>query len=471
MRQLVWFRNDLRVADHPALHSAVSRGVTLACYCICTAQWRSHDMGDRRLAFQNRALRALAESLAQRGIPLKILITPTFADIPKALLTLCREQQIGTVHFNDEYPLDERRRDTRVSDALLKAGIEVERYTADTVIKPGTLLTGSQTPYSVFSPFFRQWRARLHENLGTLLPPPPSQADTGIASDPIPTHWDDVAADLDAATWPAGEAPAQRLLDDFIAARVADYPSQRDLPAVAGTSGLSVHLAVGTLSVRTCVHAALALQASKPGAENGVEKWIAELGWRDFYRHIVALFDHVNYGYAFKRDYDRLHWRQAPDELAAWQRGETGYPLVDAGMRQLTQTGWMHNRVRMVTAMFLTKHLLIDWREGERFFMQQLVDGDFPANNGGWQWSASVGTDAAPYFRIFNPASQGERFDPTGAYVKRWVPELQDVPDRQLYKAPHRVQADLLDAGSHYPKPIVDHATARARALAFFRES
>lgn len=469
MRQLIWFRNDLRLSDHPALHAATDAGETVACYCISLAQWRSHDMGDRRIALQQRALHALSRELAELNIPLKILQAPSFADVPAALLELCQQHQVSRVHFNDEYPINERRRDDAVEQTLRSAGIEVERYTADTLFAPGVLLTGGGKPYTVFSPFFKQWRSRLEQRLSTLLPTPRRQTACDIAADKIPEDWDGVSADLDAELWPADEATAQALLFKFVDERVAHYPEQRDIPSVPGTSGLSAHLAIGTVSARACVTAALAMQTAHAGNDSGAEKWIAELAWRDFYRHIVALFDHVNYGFAFKRDYDHLQWRTAADELAAWQRGETGYPLVDAGMRQLRQTGWMHNRVRMVTAMFLTKHLLIDWREGERYFMQQLVDGDFPSNNGGWQWSASVGTDAAPYFRIFNPASQGERFDAQGAYVKHWVPELKDVPAQRLFKAAVSRQGELLSDSADYPSPMVDHKAARERALAFFK--
>ncbi len=193
------------------------------------------------------------------------------------------------------------------------------------------------------------------------------------------------------------------------------------------------------------------------------DAWINEIIWREFYRHVTALFPHVSQGHAFRRAYDALPWRHAPTELAAWQAGETGYPLVDAGMRQLQQTGWMHNRLRMVTAMFLTKHLLIDWRRGERYFMQQLVDGDFASNNGGWQWSASTGTDAAPYFRVFNPTTQGQRFDPGGKFVRAMLPELREVPDRWLFE-PHKADMTL-----DYPEPIVAHAFARQRAIDAFK--
>ena len=199
-----------------------------------------------------------------------------------------------------------------------------------------------------------------------------------------------------------------------------------------------------------------------PQAAEGADAWINELIWRDFYRHVIALFPHVSKGQAFRSEGDRIPWRHAPEEFAAWQTGHTGYPLVDAAMRQLSTTGWMHNRLRMVTAMFLSKHLLLDWRLGERHFMEQLIDGDFAANNGGWQWSASTGTDAAPYFRIFNPTTQGERFDPEARFVRRYVPELEALSAAQIYKRPHALVAA-------YPAPIVEHRFARERALATFK--
>lgn len=474
MRQLVWFRNDLRTADHPALIQAMACGETIACYCICVDQWRTHDMGDRRLAFIQRTLTDLAGGLAKLNVPLKILITPHFEEIPEALVELATALAAKQVHITDEYPIDERRRDQHCATALAHAGIALQRYTADTVFAPGTVMTGAGKPYTVFSPFYKQWRGRLGTISTAQSAVPPSQAPSAVASDPIPTAWGGVPAELEETLWPAGEAAAQRQLFRFLEDRIDDYGAARDIPSVQGTSGLSTHLAVGAIAPAACVRAALALQALDPHGGDSAEKWIAEIAWRDFYRHIVALFDHVNFGHAFKREYDRLRWRQAPDELAAWQRGETGYPLVDAGMRQLLATGWMHNRVRMVTAMFLTKHLLIDWREGEKYFMQQLVDGDFPSNNGGWQWSASVGTDAAPYFRIFNPATQGERFDAAGHYVRHWVPELSSVPDKQLFKTPATGSQPRLPTlpgmeQATYRHPMVDHKAARQRALDFFK--
>jgi len=265
---------------------------------------------------------------------------------------------------------------------------------------------------------------------------------------------------------------ARSQLQAFLLAHVADYGDQRDLPAKPGTSQLSAHLAIGTISAKQCVFAAQdAAQAEHQRAE-GVDKWVSEMAWRDFYRHIVAQFDHVNFGCAFRRETDALPWRDAPDELRAWQQGQTGYPLVDAAMRQLNDSGWMHNRLRMVSAMFLTKHLLIHWREGARWFWDTLVDADLANNSCGWQWVAGSGADASPYFRIFNPITQGKKFDAEGAYIRRWVPELAELPDKYLncpWEAPQAVLEQAgVTLGGTYPVAIVDHKAARESALAAY---
>ena len=461
MTALVWFKNDLRTLDHPALYQAMACDSVVACYCVSTAQWRSHDMGDRRLAFQMRALDDLSQQLERLRVPLKIMETPWFEQVPAALGELCASHQIDAVYFIDEYPLNERTRDDAVATYLQSLGVRVHRFVADVLAAPGSVLSLKGEPYTVFSPFFKRWQVAVADTPKPL-PEPQPQAKTGLAFERRKPHWDGVAADLDAQRWPAAQNGALAQLDEFLYDRVQHYPEARDLPAVPGTSGLSAYLAVGKISVRQCLHRAWAEMAHGSGRVNGVEKWLSEIAWRDFYRHVVALFAHVNYGCGFRRETDRLPWRDAPGDWMAWQQGQTGYPLVDAAMRQLNATGWMHNRLRMVVAMFLTKHLLIDWRRGEQYFMQHLVDGDFPSNNGGWQWSASTGTDAQPYFRIFNPTTQGQRFDPEGEFTRHWVPELADVPRKYLYE-PH------LSGVSEYVAPIVDHRFARERALAFFK--
>ncbi|HCL4097052.1 TPA: deoxyribodipyrimidine photo-lyase, partial [Pseudomonas aeruginosa] len=266
--------------------------------------------------------------------------------------------------------------------------------------------------------------------------------------------------------WPAGEEVAQERLRDFADQHLADYHERRDFPALPGTSQLSPYLAAGVLSPRQCLDAALVANRGEfSGGQQGAATWINELLWREFYKHILVGYPRVSRHRPFREETEALRWRQAPAELEAWQQGRTGIPIIDAAMRQLLATGWMHNRLRMVVAMFLSKNLLIDWREGERWFMRHLIDGDLAANNGGWQWSASTGTDAVPYFRLFNPLSQSERFDPRGEFIRHWLPELAGLER----KAIHDPSSLGLFAGVDYPRPMVDLKASRERALAAFR--
>ncbi|MFM8356002.1 MAG: cryptochrome/photolyase family protein, partial [Gammaproteobacteria bacterium] len=457
--------------DHPALHDAAEDGPVEAVFLLAERQWRRHDMGANRIGFLLLNLRALAEALFMLGIPLHVLPAPAFRDAPRVLLDLAA--RIGATHlaFNEEYPLDERVRDSTVMNAFSAAGRVVRMHPGSAILGPGTVLTGAGEPYTVFTPFRRRWLATLDRSAVKPLPAPRQQPwptaeppSDGPMLTGVPTTAAGVPIDglTVLADWPAGAAAASARLSTFVADRITRYDRDRDRPAIAGTSALSPYLTVGALSARTCLHAAIEANNGRLDSGNpGVDTWISELVWRDFYRHVIAQFPHVSRGEAFRPEADQVRWRDAPDDFAAWCAGRTGYPLVDAAMRQLKTTGWMHNRLRMVTAMFLTKHLLIDWRAGERYFMQQLVDGDFAANNGGWQWSASTGTDAAPYFRIFNPVTQATRFDPDGAFVRAFVPELAAVSGRAIFEpARHGVRG--------YPAPIVDHALARARALTAF---
>lgn len=453
MRTLYWARNDLRLGDNAALNDALATGATEICFIVSEAQWRSHDMGDRRLGWIHHALQAFAQQAAQLGVPLRILEIPWFADVPKALLELAQQLGVSKLVYNAEYPLNEQRRDDAVDAALGAAGIEVARFHSNLTLPPGSVMTPAGSPYRAFSAFRKRWLS-VAAAIGFEPLPKPQPVGAAITM-PRVEALGEYAHTIDPQVWPAGEAAAQQRVNDFVEQRLREYAANRDIPSVPGTSRLSPFLAVGAISANQCLARAQSL-----GSQG--EAWTNELIWREFYQHITALYPHVSKGRPFKPEMDRLVWRDAPVELAAWRAGQTGYPLVDAAMRQLTETGWMHNRLRMVTAMFLTKHLLIDWREGERFFMQQLIDGDFAANNGGWQWSASTGTDSVPYFRIFNPTTQGQRFDPSGIFTRRMLPELAQVPDRHLY-APHDSGIEL-----DYPEPIVDHKAARARALAAF---
>lgn len=463
MRTLVWFRNDLRVEDNPALFAARERGEAVGVFCLCNRQWRSHDVGDNRLAFLLDNLHALKQDLDALNIPFVIVTEPWFENLPGPLLNVAQRTNARALTFNEEYPLNERVRDSSVTRAFEAAGMAVTTHHGGALQPPGSVLTNSGAPYTVFSPFKTRWLSLADRAAVEPLPKPPRQRPTELESSDVPQQTDGAKRDRVAGRWPGGAAEAGRRLERFIEARAHRYKEDRDFPALPGTSGLSAYLSVGSISARQCLHAAVqANQGRVHDGAPGLLAWISELIWRDFYRHVIALFPHVSRGQAFRREMDRLPWRRAPGEFEAWQTGRTGYPLVDAAMRQLAETGWMHNRLRMVTAMFLSKHLLLDWRLGERHFMEQLVDGDFAANNGGWQWSASTGTDAAPYFRIFNPFTQAERFDPEGAFVRRYVGELADEPLRSVLNPVKYPVAG-------YPAPIVDHKAARQRALDSFK--
>jgi len=467
--QLIWLRSDLRVLDNTALAAACEHGPTLAVWLLSPGQWLDHDDAPCKVDFWLRNLQSLRAALAQLNIPLLIRHADTWQQVPQALLRLCREHQVQAVHFNEEYGVNESVRDQTVQAALGQQGIAVHGYLDQLLFKPGSILTRSGGYFQVFSQFRKVCYERLHLGLPRLVNELKAQAPTAVASDPVPSEVAGFQPPPQSLRdlWPAGEDEAQRRLQRFIDERAEDYQEQRDFPAVAGTSQLSAYLAAGVISPRQCLHAALSHNFGEFDSGNrGLVTWINELLWREFYKHILVGYPRVSMHRAFRPETEALPWRHAPDELKAWQQGQTGIPIIDAAMRQLHATGWMHNRLRMIVAMFLTKNLLIDWREGERFFMRHLIDGDLAANNGGWQWSASTGTDAAPYFRIFNPLSQSQRFDAGGSFIRQWLPELVDVAEKNIH---HPVITDDLFASNLYPQPIVDLSSSRQRALNAFK--
>ncbi len=471
MNQLLWLRSDLRVSDNSALAAAMAAGPTLALYLITPQQWLAHDDAPCKVDFWLRNLAELRQQLQRLNVPLLIRSVADWQQVPAALLEFCRQQRIAAVQVNQEYGVHESRRDQHCAEALARAGIAFHSHLDQLFFAPGSVLSQAGQYFQVFSQFRKVCYQRLATALPACRPLPAAQAPLALASDPLPERIDGFAAPAAAlqALWPAGEAEAQRRLQRFADEQMEDYDQQRDLPAVPGTSQLSAYLAAGVISPRQCLHAALRINQGEFASGNpGVVCWINELLWREFYKHILVGYPRVSMGRAFRRDTERLHWRQAPAELAAWQEGRTGFPLIDAAMRQLHATGWMHNRLRMVVAMFLSKNLLLDWREGERFFMRQLIDGDLAANNGGWQWSASTGTDAAPYFRLFNPLSQSRRFDPQGRFIRHWLPELAGLDDRDIHQG--HTPGDLFGGAPDYPPPLVDLARSRERALAAFRQ-
>jgi deoxyribodipyrimidine photo-lyase len=474
MRALVWFRSDLRVDDNPALLHAcrsADEGV-VGGFTICPRQWlEEHDWADIKVDFLLRNLRELADRLETLNIPLKIIETPDFSGVPRKLLALADECKCDRLYFNHEYEWNESRRDERVAEVFEEAGRTVHAFHGSVLFAPGRIRTkGDGSFYEVYSPFKRACWAAYHEGeYPEVLPKPGKAGEIGVKPDAIPGSvkgFDTSPPGTD--LWPAGEKAAKLRLSNFIQHRVESYKERRDFPAEDATSALSPYLNLGVLSPGQCMAPALELNGWKIDKGNkNVIAWMEEILWRDFYKHILVGFPRVSQGRAFRLEYERVTWREDPEALAAWKEGRTGYPLVDAAMRSLTAQGWMHNRLRMVVAMFLSKHLLIDWREGERHFMRHLVDGDLGSNNGGWQWSASTGTDAQPYFRIFNPVTQSKRFDPDGAFIRRWAPELESL-DAKLIHEPSA--SPIAMQGLDYPEPIVDQKEGRERAIETFEK-
>ncbi|MBE2199086.1 MAG: deoxyribodipyrimidine photo-lyase [Anaerolinea sp.] len=454
-----WIRRDLRLADNEALTAALRAAAQVVpLFILDPALLASDYVGAKRLAFLWAGLRQLDADLRQRGSYLVVR-----QGAPTAVLThLLQETDASAIYAAEDFSLYARRRDTAVAQQLplhLRPGVVVQH--------PDEVLKRDGRPYTVFTPFSKAWRSRPLPTPADLLSAPqriytPADLPTlPIPVDPVlPTTLPFVA----------GETAVRQQLTTFINTRIAAYKNDRDFVAIDGTSSLSPYLRFGMVSARQAVVAALDAyrQATTEAARQGADTWLNELIWREFYVAILYHFPHGRRG-SFRPEYDAILWRNDVEEFAAWRAGQTGYPIVDAAMRQLQQTGWMHNRARMIVASFLVKDLLIDWRWGEKWFMQQLVDGDPAANNGGWQWTAGTGTDAAPYFRIFNPVIQSQKFDPQGAYIRRWVPELARVTVEFIHAPwqmpPWQQQRSGCVIGQHYPRPMVDRKLARQRAL------
>ncbi|WP_404415437.1 deoxyribodipyrimidine photo-lyase [Marinospirillum sp.] len=476
---LVWYRADLRSHDNPALVEACRAASTqgkavIAVFLVTPQQWLEHGLGSNQAHFLLRNLESLSQQLNALNIPLKFLETPDFQGVPQKLTDFCAQHQISDVYCNQQYEWNERQRDRAVAQKLSESGAQLHTFTDQVIFSPGQLLTGKGDYYTVFTPFYRNWISQLSSAQLQPLPPPAKQFPGPIKPDPLPELPDFPTPEQPLQKlWAAGENTALQALNEFCEEGLRDYASLRDQPALKGTSGLSAWLALGVLSPRQCLTAAWQASEGRIMDKNtGAGVWVSELVWREFYRHLLVGFPRISHGKAFKPETEKLAWRsleqpEVQQQFQAWQEGQTGFPLVDAAMRQLNQTGWMHNRLRMLTAMFLSKHLLIDWRLGEAYFAEKLVDWDLAANNGGWQWAASTGTDAVPYFRLFNPYSQSQRFDPEGEFIRRWVPELKHLNSKQIHQPP--VDKTDLFAESSYPQPIIDLKAARERVMQAFQ--
>jgi deoxyribodipyrimidine photo-lyase len=460
---LVWFRRDLRVHDHAALHHALRTHARVHCaFVFDTTILDLLPRRDRRVEFILRAVEEVAAALREMGGALIVRHGDPVIEIPR----LAVELGVDTVYANRDYEPAAIARDAEVKRRLVSA--DFLDFKDQVIFERTEVMTQGGTPFSVFTPYKNAWLKRLvpadlqpwpvEEHADHFAPPHDAEA--------LPTLQDlgFEATDPGELPLPTGMSGAQALFRDFTE-RIDDYAAARDFPAVKGCSYLSAHLRFGTISIRQLA----AYAHARPS--RGAQTWLGELIWRDFYHAI--LWHHPRVAtQCFKPACDALSWDTAPELFAAWCAGRTGYPLVDAAMRQLAFSGWMHNRLRMVTASFLTKDLGLDWRQGEAWFAEKLLDFDLAANNGGWQWAASTGCDAQPWFRIFNPVTQSEKFDAEGHFIRRYVPELIRVPQKVIH-APWKMTAAEQAAcgvriGRDYPAPVVDHAAARARTLARF---
>ena len=466
---LVWFRSDLRILDNPALyHASQQCSQVIGVYLLFPQQWRLQHDSNNKLYFWMQNLKALESELSRLNIPLIIAPAESFNKAPATLLKLAEKFTIQSLWLNDEYGVYEQQRDDDTERLFRQKNIPCHRYHQQTLFIPGTLRNMQGQYFKVFTPFKKSLFQRISPEQLQPLPAPEKQAPLLLKHtnpESLEQHFPPTARNID-DHWPAGEAVAHNRLNTFLVNTIEQYHNQRDFPSIAGTSSLSPWLTAGTLSVRQCFHQALQANNGELDTGNpGITTWFGELIWREFYKHILYGFPRVSRHQAFKPETERLTWLHDSKLLKAWQSGETGFPLVDAAMRQLTSTGWMHNRLRMVTAMFLSKNLLLDWRLGEQFFMEHLIDGDLAANNGGWQWSASTGTDAAPYFRMFNPTSQSEKFDSEGTFIRQWLPELAHLDNRQIH-APYQKNSQL---ALSYPPPVVNHSDSRQRVTEAFK--
>ena len=470
MQQLMWFRNDLRVNDNSALAQAAAQGSVIGIYLISAKQWALHQDASCKIDFWRRNLEVLEQQLQQLNIPLVLLIGDDWQQAPQLLLDWALQHKISSLHFNQQAGVNEQLRDQAVAELFAAQGITCHSYQDQLLLAAGSVHNQQGEPYKVFSAFKKACSKRLEFTTQREQTTPSKQAATTITSSSVSKVFAQagiVPADARyQQLWPAGEVFAKQRLQEFLETAITEYELQRDFPSLAGTSQLSPYLAAGVISIRHCFNQALQLNHGELLSGNlGISSWLNELLWREFYLHLLSSYPALSKHQPFKAHTQSISWRTNPTDFDAWCQGKTGIPILDAAMRQLLATGWMHNRLRMLSASFLTKNLLIDWRLGEAWFMQHLIDGDLAANNGGWQWCASTGTDAVPYFRVFNPVIQSQRFDPKADFIRQWLPELASLSDKECHLPP---QQPLLLQALNYPEMIVDLKASRLRAIEAF---
>ena len=458
MSSLYWIRRDFRIDDNPALLSALSQNCKRAVFITAYTTWQDHNLSPIQADLIERHLNHFSDQLAALGIEVELLEADTFAEQQTLLVNYCKEHGIDTVYANSEVELREQRRDKQLQQTL-----NFNLYEADTILPYGSVLNKQGEMFKVFTPYRNAWLKYLKqfgfntEHLGAIKQPTVNAQHQLTLNTPK----------QDSSKWPLASSINAQVLPNFLATKLPNYADDRDFPAIKGTSGISPYLAIGAISPKRALYETLSqFPEVLEDAKAPIFCWVNELVWREFYRNLLNAFPQLSKLLDFQEKFKNFNWPENQTMFTAWCEGKTGFPIVDAAMRQLHQTGWMHNRLRMIVASFLTKHLLVDWRLGEAYFMRHLIDGDLAANSGGWQWAAGTGCDAQPYFRIFNPISQSEKFDPDGTFIRKYLPELENVPSKYI----HQPQQYLMSIGANvYWPQIVDLKAARLKTLDYYQ--
>lgn len=485
-----WFKSDLRLSDNRGLHTAFQLArdhqvPLIGLYILSPEDFTAHLTSPARVDFTLRTLELLQRDLAELDIPLYMETQEKRNKIPGRVVDLCKEWEANHLCGNVEYEVDELRRDAKLVRLCAENGIDFAPTPDTCVVTPGALSSQQGNQYAVYTPWFRSWLAFLQQNPDNLELSEEPGSNPGDARKKLSDLFDCQipAAPKDKQVsseekkrfeelYPAGEHEAMRRLEKFLEEKGRKYDEMRSVLPGENTSLLSPYFACGALSARTAVVTAKRMNKNwLDRGDRGYMTWISEVAWRDFYKHVLAHWPFICMNKCFKPEHTNIEWEYDADQFQAWCDGKTGFPIVDAAMRQMRHCAWMHNRTRMVVSSFLSKDLMIDWRRGERYFMENLIDGDFASNHGGWGFGSSTGVDPQPYFRIFNPLRQSERFDPNGEYIRHWVPELRDIQGKAIHDPYSNKEAAGIAEKHGYPKPMVDHAESRARALERFKSA
>lgn len=465
MRSVVWFREDLRIHDNHALFEATEASFDgiVGLYIIDETLWKNNHTAACRVEFILRGVAQLSDALSKLNIPLLIRTVKNTDEVPSIIFSALEQVNAQGLFFNRQYEVNELNRDKAVQALLEKQNINVHTYHDQLILVP------RDEHSKTFSAYKKLWIKKFVQQGGIrLLPPIYEQRDVNIVSDPVPSRLPEFRSSISPKLWPSGEAVALKRLKQFIQQHLFTYDYDCELPAIEGTSQLSPYLAAGMISPRQCFLEALQANDNRLGDGNtGAVVWMNEFMWRDFYKHIVITVPRICSHKAYQPQTENVVWYFDQAQYDAWTEGRTGFPIIDAAMRQLKSTGWMHNRLRMITATFFTKYMFFDWRLGEDYFMRHLIDGDFSANNGGWQACASTGTDTAAYFRFFDPLRQSDRYDPDGKFIKQYCTELAEISNYAVH-LPH-TRAPIQAEKTTYPHPMLDLKESRAKAIAEFR--